>query len=118
MARKKNNKVEPAQTKKPKAADLLYQFKITLKESKPPIWRRIQVKECTLDKLHEYIQTAMGWTNSHLHRFEINGKPYGDPALMEEDFEEFGYLDSTRTKISKIVPEDGKPFKFLYEYDF
>ena len=27
-------------------------------------------------------------------------------------------MDSTRTKISQIVPEDGKPFKFLYEYDF
>ena len=48
-------------------AERLYQFKSTLRGIEPPIWRRIQVKDCTLDKLHEHIQTAMGWTNSHLH---------------------------------------------------
>ncbi|MCH7688732.1 MAG: plasmid pRiA4b ORF-3 family protein, partial [Planctomycetes bacterium] len=61
------------------ASERLYQFKITLIESQPPIWRRIQVKNGTLDKLHERIQTAMGWTNSHLHQFEIDGERYGDP---------------------------------------
>jgi hypothetical protein len=45
-------------------ADTVFQLKITLHGAKPPIWRRIQVKDCTLDKLHEHIQTAMGWTNS------------------------------------------------------
>ena len=112
---KDKRKKEPTTKARSKA---LYQFKITLKESKPPIWRRIQVKDCTLDKFHEHIQTAMGWTNSHLHRFEIGDKRYADPELMEEDFEEFGYLDSTRKKISTVVPDDGKRFKFLYEYDF
>ena len=47
--------------------------------SSPPIWRRIQVEDCTLDKLHEHIQTAMGWTNSHLHHFRIGEQLYGDP---------------------------------------
>jgi hypothetical protein len=96
----------------------LYQFKITLLESKPPIWRRIQVKDSTLDKLHERIQTAMGWTNSHLHQFEIDEERYGDPELLDDGFEDFECVDSTVTKISKIVPEDGKRFRFLYEYDF
>ena len=45
------------------AAGRLYQFKITLLDIHPAIWRRIQVKDCTLDRLHEHIQTAMGWTN-------------------------------------------------------
>src|SRR5689334_20031827 len=47
-----------AQSRKLPVADTVYQFKITLLESHPPIWRRIQVQDCTLDKLHEYIQTA------------------------------------------------------------
>ena len=47
------------------AGERLYQFKITLKDIQPPIWRRIQVKDCSLDKLHEHIQMAMGWTSSH-----------------------------------------------------
>jgi hypothetical protein len=100
------------------ASERLYQFKLTLLESRPPIWRRIQVKDSSLDKLHERIQTAMGWTNSHLHQFEIEGERYGDPELLDDGFEDFDCADSTATKISEIVPTDGKRFKFLYEYDF
>jgi len=96
----------------------LYQFKITLRGVVPPIWRRIQVKNCTLDKLHENIQTAMGWTNSHLHHFTIDGKLFGDPQLMQEDFDEMNYQDSTTTKIKDVLPRGGKRFSFEYEYDF
>jgi hypothetical protein len=96
----------------------LYQFKITLSGLQPPVWRRIQVKNCTLDKLHEHIQTAMGWTNSHLHHFRIDGTFFGDPLLMEEDFDEMNYQDSTITKIREVLPRGGKRFQFEYEYDF
>ena len=96
----------------------LYQFKVTLLEFEPLIWRRVQVKNCTLDKLHERIQTAMGWTNSHLHQFEINGDRYGDPQLLDDGFEDFECVNSRVTSISEIVPKDGKRFRFLYEYDF
>jgi hypothetical protein len=94
------------------ASERLYQFKITLLESKPLIWRRIQVKNGTLDKLHEHIQTAMGWTNSHLHQFEIDGKRHGDPELIDDGFDDFECIDSTVTKISEIVPKNGKRFQF------
>jgi hypothetical protein len=97
-------------------SERVFQFKITLKGITPPIWRRIQTKDCTLDDLHEHIQTAMGWTNSHLHQFVINRQFYGDPMLLEENFE--AIEDSTATKLSKIIPKDGKRFKFRYEYDF
>lgn len=100
-------------------SERLYQFKITLLESHPPIWRRIQVKDGTLDKLHEHIQTAMGWTNSHLHQFEIGGVVYGDPELLYEGWQdETPPVDSLITRISEIVPQDGKRFGFRYEYDF
>jgi hypothetical protein len=100
------------------ASERLYQFKITLLESQPPIWRRIQVRNGTLDKLHLQIQTAMGWTNSHLHQFEIDGERHGDPELIDDGFEDFECVDSTIRKISEIVPKDGKRFQFTYEYDF
>ena len=109
---------EATPAKKPKATDRLLQFKITLKDARPPIWRRIQVQDCTLDKLHEHIQTAMGWTNSHLHHFRIGKQLYGDPELMQENFEDMGYRDSTRTMVSDILPKGGKRFRFQYEYDF
>ena len=113
MAKKK---AEPKA--KTAAGERVFQFKITLQGIAPPIWRRIQTKDCTLDKLHEHIQTAMGWTNSHLHQFEIDGELYGDPMLMEDNFEEMDYKDSTSTRLSKILPKDGKRFRFKYEYDF
>jgi hypothetical protein len=106
--------------KKPKAkapTTTVFQFKITLLGIKPQIWRRIQTKDCTLDKLHEHIQTAMGWTNSHLHQFEIGGVRYGDPELLEDGWET-PPVNSRRMKLSKIMPKDGRRFRFKYEYDF
>lgn len=97
----------------------VYQFKITLKGIKPPIWRRIQVKDCTLDKFHGHIQTAMGWTNSHLHQFEISGIVCGDPELLDDGWEdETPPVNSRRTKLNAVVPPDGRQFRFHYEYDF
>lgn len=93
----------------------LYQFKVTLLGIEPPIWRRIQVTDCSFDKLHEHIQTAMGWTNSHLHLFDIKGKHCGDPELLGDGFE---YVDSTRTLLSDLLPKDLKRLAFSYLYDF
>jgi hypothetical protein len=100
------------------ATSEVYQFRIELLEAPRPIWRRIRVQDGKLDQLHEHIQTAMGWTNSHLHHFRINGMPYGDPLLMGENFGDMSYRDSTRTLLSDILPRDGKPFRMEYEYDF
>lgn len=114
-------KLSKPKAPKPKAksaANTVHQFKITLIGSKPPIWRRIQVEDCTLDKLHEHIQTAMGWTNSHLHQFEIFEQRYGNPELLDDGFDDFKCIDSTRTKISDITQNAGKRFSFTYEYDF
>lgn len=96
----------------------VYQFKITLLGVKPLIWRRIQVPDGTLDDLHEHIQTAMGWTNSHLHQFMIRGRRYGDPELLDDDLLEDELGDSTHTELSVLLAKARKPMKFSYEYDF
>jgi len=55
----------------------LYQLKITLKWSKPPIWRRVVVHaDMPLDHLHGLIQIVMGWTDSHLHQFIVGRTCY------------------------------------------
>ena len=59
---------------KKQSPPMIYQLKVTLQYSKPPIWRRLEVPGNTsLAKLHDIIQLAMGWTDSHLHWF-IFGK--------------------------------------------
>lgn len=99
-------------------SERLYQFKVTIRDIEPPIWRRIQTRNCTLERLHETIQLAFGWQNCHLHRFMIGEREYADPFLMEDDLEEFDMLNSRKTKLSKILPASGKRFTFDYEYDF
>ena len=117
--RKAASKKAPASASAAKIAVPIYQIKVTLRGAKPSVWRRIEVRgDATLGELHAIIQMAMGWTNSHLNHFKIGDQYYGDPMLMEENFAEFGYEDSTSTKISDILPKTGKRFRFEYEYDF
>lgn len=91
----------------------IYQLKVTLRHSKPPIWRRLQVRsDTTLYKLHHILQIAMGWTNSHLHQFIAYGVYYGEP----DPYLEMDVVSERRTRLHQIV-SDVKD-KFLYEYDF
>jgi hypothetical protein len=101
----------------PKKGDLLYQFKITLLDIKPAIWRRIQVPDCTLADLHEYIQAAFGWENYHLHQFEIDGVQYSQPAPDGDDFD-MDFEDETQVVLSKLLPKSAKRSRWVYEYDF
>lgn len=91
----------------------IYQIKVTLKDSKPPIWRRVLVPDSiSLHQLHTILQIVMGWTNSHLHQFIIDDEYYGDP----EDDEHGEMENEKRYRLNRFVERKG--FKFIYEYDF
>jgi hypothetical protein len=94
----------------------IYQFKVVLKDSNPPIWRRIQVPDCTLGELHQILQAVMGWEYYHLHQFIIRGDCYGtlDPEDMFWDEE---MHNEEGTSISQVV-KGGRKVRFTYEYDF
>ena len=96
----------------------VYRFRISLQDSNPAIWRRIETQDVTLEKLHELIQTTMGWTNSHLHQFEIAGTQYTDPRFMIDDFDDFGAVNYCGMRISALVSEHGTRLRMRYEYDF
>jgi Plasmid pRiA4b ORF-3-like protein len=50
----------------------IHQYKITLKNIRPAIWRRIQVPaDYSFWDLHVAIQDAMGWLDYHLHAFRL-----------------------------------------------
>ena len=56
----------------------VYQFKVVLRGISPMIWRRLLLRsDHSIADLHYTIQIAMGWSDSHLHRFHIHGKDYG-----------------------------------------
>jgi hypothetical protein len=96
-----------------KSNNLIYQLKITLRGSKPPIWRRLLVTDSiTLYNLHRIIQAAMGWEDGHLHQFIIEDEYYGIPS--PEDWEPV--VDERRRRLNQVVSSEND--KFIYEYDF
>ena len=91
-------------------------MKISLDGVRPPIWRRIVVKDdMKLHDLHLIIQAAMGWENYHLYNFQIGGTSFSVPS---EDDLDFGVEDSDSRKfrISDLPIREG--MKFHYTYDF
>lgn len=92
----------------------IIQLKITLKWSKPPIWRRVLVdKKATFYDLHNIIQVAMGWWNYHLYEFNINGQEIGDP---NDDFDFREIIDASTITLGSMITKPNQ--KFEYEYDF
>lgn len=93
----------------------VYQIKVTLKHSQPPIWRRIQVKSnITLNKLHQILQTVMPWEEDHLHQFVIGNVFYDIPIEDHDPFIETE--DERKYRLAQLIT--GKGFRFTYEYDF
>ena len=92
---------------------VVYQIKVTLKGSRPPIWRRIQViSDTTLAQLHRLLQCVMGWEDAHLYQFVVSGIKYGDPRLL-------GELDAEDARTVPLATLGlCEKLKFLYEYDF
>jgi hypothetical protein len=94
------------------------QFKITLLEVSPRVWRRIQVPaDYTFWDLHVAIQDSMGWLDSHLHAFffERDGKriEIGIPVEPPDDHPFFSGVD---VKLTEYFTEPGA--KSRYDYDF
>lgn len=96
-----------------RAPTSVHQLKVTLLGVEPPVWRRIQVaSSINLRRLHDVIQAAMGWTQSHLYQFEVGDKDIGEP-----DGEDVLPLQSAkRTQLRRIAPDAGATFSYLYDF--
>ncbi len=91
----------------------IYRLKVTLRGSKPPIWRRFLIPGgITLKRLHDSLQAVMGWYDGHLHQFHCAGVLYGTSDR------EIGLdrASETRTTVDQLLrrPKD----RLVYEYDF
>ncbi len=92
----------------------IFQFKITLKGSKPPVWRRVLMSsEGSLAHLHQVIQRAMGWYDGHLHEFYVGDLRVGNPDPEWDDGEVEPEAKFPLRQVFRS-PKD----KVLYTYDF
>jgi Plasmid pRiA4b ORF-3-like protein len=97
-----------------RAGASLYQLKITLLYVEPVVWRRVVVcSDMTLDRMDRVIQTAMGWTNSHLHQFRVGRTYY---KIIDPEFDDDKTLPEKRYTVRDLAPSVKS--KFFYEYDF
>ena len=99
---------------------MAYQIKISIKDIKPVIWRRLRIPgNITFQQLHQIIQASFGWLDYHLYKFEvqktvvtIRDDNYAPGELYGEGFTE---LDSENTKINELFDANDR---CEYEYDF
>jgi Plasmid pRiA4b ORF-3-like protein len=92
-----------------------YQIKVTLHGSQLPIWRRIQVgSDTTLAKLHRILQRVMGWQDSHLHQFTVQGERYSVPS--EENEGPRKPKDERKHKLSDLNLSEGSEFQYTYDF--
>jgi Plasmid pRiA4b ORF-3-like protein len=91
------------------------QLRIELQHIQPHVWRRVIVPETiTLAKLHQVLQAAMGWTDTHMHEYEIAGKRYGteDPDWPSDE----PRLDERRAKLKSFIEARVRRFTYLYDF--
>jgi Plasmid pRiA4b ORF-3-like protein len=97
----------------------IIQLKITLQETKPPIWRRVLVdKRTTFFALHEIIQIVMGWEDDHLYEFKVKDYRIADP---DEEFGGFSFGNTKFVDAATVTLEKTDlttKNKFEYTYDF
>lgn len=57
---------------------MVFRVRADLGRRRPPVWRRFDLhSDLTLDKLHEVLQFAFDWNDTHLHRFAIGRGLFG-----------------------------------------
>ncbi len=90
---------------------------VTLEGIEPPIWRRLEVPaSITLARLHEMLQAALGWTNSHLHIFEIGDERIAVPFELRQLASGEITRSARLVKLGEVIDHGFR--RFVYEYDF
>jgi hypothetical protein len=99
------------------------QFKITLLETDPPVWRRFQVPDYyTFYDLHVAIQDAMGWEDRHLHDFVVRPKSRANMGIRIEspfaleDLEDPAPILTTEVAVADFIQEPGDGALYTYDY--
>ncbi|REF29626.1 plasmid pRiA4b ORF-3 family protein [Calidifontibacter indicus] len=89
---------------------------VELEDANPEIWRRLELRgDQRLDQLHEVLQAAMGWNNSHLHRF--NRSSERDYFLTEfDEHEGTAGTPEREVRLDQVLRQPGDSLN--YEYDF
>ncbi len=100
----------------------VFTLRVDLDGARPPIWRRIEVRSnLTLDTVHQVLQAAFGWTDSHLHRFSLGGSPFAATSELflcpfdVEEGEDDG-VPAEDVRLDETIQEPGDVLHYVYDY--
>jgi len=98
------------------ARDTIARLAITLEDVDPAVIRRLEVPlSLRLDRLHQVLQIAMGWTDSHLYEIRVGETGWGIPE-PDWDFGD-GPLDARKTSLREVIDETGaRTLTYLYDF--
>lgn len=102
-----------AKSRRAAGAGTVHRLKIQLSGVKPPVWRRVEIASDTkLPVVSRVLLASMGWTDSHLHAFEVGPTRY---AVRDPEFP-----DDTRSERSVTLAEiaPNPKDRFMFDYDF
>jgi len=99
---------------------LIYQFKVTLLEIEPAIWRRLQVPATySFWDVHVAFQDAMGWLDYHLHAFRMR-RPHKrkmiEIGIPADEASDTVVMPGWKIPMRGYFTEPGQTA--LYAYDF
>jgi len=113
------------QAELPRGQREVFQLKIVLEDSKPPIWRRVLIPaNLRLPDLHGVVQLAMGWQDAHLYHFMVGSRSkglrfYGDPDPLDIDLVQQAageFINDLNVPIDHLLVN--RKDSIRYEYDF
>ena len=94
------------------------QLRVSIDRIEPQIWRRLIVPSSfNLRDLHLILQAAFGWTNAHLHEFEIGGLRFGDADIANDENgpDDARALDEMDVRLRDFSREPGTTFSYVYD---
>lgn len=98
-----------------------YRVRAELQETSPPVWRRLELaSDLNLAELHDVLQVAFGWTDSHLHGFAAGPEFYSDIAErylcpFDEEEGEDG-IPEVQVRLDEVLAAAGDKLAYAYDY--
>lgn len=90
----------------------IFDFRLTLTNSFPEIWRRVLVpEECTLGDLHYVISYSFGWFDDSTHEFTQGSRAFGPKSgRAPVDWE-----DESKVLLYDLFRRPGHDIHYVYE---